>query len=685
MRTLNLAVATALLFVSPACAELPELESSYGTAGITTKGTRLYVWTGNCSATWQLTEKGLALVRIGCEAENNWTFDSGNAADWSIPGISTGPAELVALTARKNDDEGFTNRHIEIIAEFHYQQTKTNLQYRIWAYPEAPGLRVQVWLKADHGFQSSKDMPEATLLALSTDTSLLKRRVATYSKFNSSRSDRYEEFPMMREETSSGLPINAERFAKAALLQLVGKHSTVALIKEAPAVDTPVRVDPKARVQREREKVGWSPYRIGGFEVSANQVAVTGAGIAASDLVEDQWRQAYATWMILAQSDNAEIQQAIKRFDRFRFPFDWQKDWYIGANNWGSTENSKLGQLSSKEPSMLQEIEAAGEIGIELVQIDDGWQQGHTSQLDPESYPQGWGNLLSLAKAKNIQLGLWQGWVQKVSIPGLIRELNAGEFQAVKLDFYNTSTFSKLQKLRDIARQIHRGVGNAITINWDTTGTQSKDQGFFYGREYGNLWIENQKQHLPDHTLYRPWRVLRDVWEISHYVNLDQVQIPIQNPDREFSKPSDASLHSQSYCTAISLMGSPNFFQELKYLTEEARKEIRELLDVYKLVRPQMARGIVYPVGSRPDNASWTGFQNYDETTGRSYLLVFRERLNQSASQDLQLRFYRPGAPLNLTNLISGQRRKIELDDFRRVELGISKAPGFVFLECEPE
>ncbi|MCG8450404.1 MAG: hypothetical protein MI725_12615, partial [Pirellulales bacterium] len=616
-------------------------------------------------------------------AENNWAFDSGKEADWNIPGISTGPAELVALTARENDDEGFTNKHIEIIAEFHYELTKTNLQYRIWAYPEAPGLRVQVWLKAGHGFQSPKNMPEATLLALSTDTSLLKRCVATYSKFNSSRSGRYEKFPMMKEETSSGPVVATERFAKAALVQLVAKHGAVALVKEAPAVDSPVRVDKKTRKQR--EKIGWSPYRIGGFEVSANQVAVTGAGIAASDIAKNQWRQAYATWIILAKSDNAHIQQAIKRFDRFRFPFDWKKDWYIGANNWGSAENAKLGQISSQEPSILQEIEAAAEIGIELVQIDDGWQQGRTSKLDPESYPQGWSNVLSLAKANNIRLGLWQGWVQNVSISGLIHELNAGEFHAVKLDFYNTSTFNNLQKLRDIARQIHCKVEHPITINWDTTGTQSKDQGFFYGREYGNLWPENQKQHQPDHTLYRPWRVLRDAWEISHYVNLDQVQLPIQNPGRNFEEPSDASLHSHSYCTAIALMGSPNFFQELKYQTPEAKQEIREILDSYKKVRPQMAQGIVYPIGSRPDNSSWTGFQNYDEDTGRSYLLVFRERLNQEDHARIKLKVYPARVPLRVTDLLSGQTYLAPIDEEQRIKLCIPQSADFRFLECEME
>ncbi|MCG8451501.1 MAG: hypothetical protein MI725_18195, partial [Pirellulales bacterium] len=211
VKSITLAISIALLLGSSASAELPELEHFLGKASAHAIGTQLQVATGKCSATWRLTEAGLALVRIGSEAENNWAFDFGKEADWNIPGISTGPAELISLTARENDDEGFTNKHIEIIAEFHYEQTKINLQYRIWAYPEAPGLRVQVWLKAGHGFQPPKNMPEATLLALSTDTSLLKRRVATYSKFNSSRSGRYEQFPMMKEETSSGPVVATER------------------------------------------------------------------------------------------------------------------------------------------------------------------------------------------------------------------------------------------------------------------------------------------------------------------------------------------------------------------------------------------------------------------------------------------------------------------------------------------
>ncbi len=682
MTAFKLAFVVSLLIGCYAHAKLPPLNYAYGTAGVRVNGSQLHLWTGKCSAIWQQTESGLALASIEKGERHGWAFDVNNKADWDIPGVTVGPAKLVTLTANENDDDGFTNKHLEVVVEFYYEQSKTHLQYRVWAYPKAPGLRVQIWLKAAGGFQPAEFRDEARVFSLHTAVSRFRRGVATYSKHNSGRAGRFEQFPMMKEEASSGPLTTTKRYEKAGLLKLLSDDSTLLVVKEAPAIDSPVRVDEQARKQRERERIGWSPYRIGGFEISANRVAVTGAGIAASDLVQNQWRQAYATWLVIADANETQQQLAVKRYDRYRFPFDWKRDWYIGANNWGSTSNARLGQISSKEPSILKEIEAAYEMGIEMVQIDDGWQSGMSSKLNPRAYPQGWTNVRTLAEERSIRLGLWQGWVQKVSVPRLIDELNAGEFKAVKLDFYNTSSFDKLQQMRDIARQIHQSVNNPIVINWDTTGTQSKDQGFFYGREYGNLWIENQKEHMPDHTLYRPWRVLRDAWDLSHYVNLDQIQIPIQNPDRLFANPSDASLHSQSYCTAIGLMGSPNFFQELKYQTTQARHEIRALLDIYKRARPEMAQGIVYPIGDRPKNGSWTGFQNYEPSTQSGYLTVFRELHNNSSTHKLDLRFI-AGREIRVTNLLTGQRKSLTVGPKGELDLEIPEAPGFLFLKYE--
>ena len=667
-----------LFFTSHVGAMLPSFHESFENAAAYSRENRLVVSTGAVSAEWICTDNGLALTELTDKSGKAWQFSPGTGSDWYIPGVTEGVARLKLLSAREHDDEGFTTKHLEVVVEFSYPKTKTSVQYRIWAYPDAFGIRTQLWLKARQGFRIPEDQPEGTLLRLSTDVSGHTRRAAIYSKYNSARGNRYEQFPMMREMVNQGAISTTEVYDKAALLVMESSAGSLILVKEAPVVDSAVRID------KRYQHVAWKPYRTGGFKVSADAVFVTGAGITASDL-ESQWLQAWATWIVLAKPGIDAAQLAVKRFDRKRFPFHWKHEWYIGANNWGSTPNPYLGQISSMESSILVEIKAAGEMGIEMVQIDDGWQKEKTSQLDPSVYPEGWKNVKTLAEEKGVKLGLWMGWAQQVSTPYLIKELNAGGFNAVKLDFYNVSTYQGVQRLRDIARQIHTQVEQPLIINWDITGVQAKDQGFFYGREYGNLWLENQKQHLPDHTLYRPWRVLRDVWEVSHYVNLDQIQIAIQNPDREYEGNSDASEHSQGYCVAIGLMGSPNFFQELKYLKPHARTEIKGLLNIYKKVRPQMAEGIVYPIGHRPDNAQWTGFQNYNENTGISYLMIFRERLNKNSSAKLPLCFYQSQSRLHLTDLISGKTRDVILDNRSQIEFFIPETPGFQFLEVLPK
>ena len=56
-------------------------------------------------------------------------------------------AKMISLVARKNNDEEFTSEHLEVIAEIGYPDSGVTLQYRIWAYPGAPGIRTQLWVK----------------------------------------------------------------------------------------------------------------------------------------------------------------------------------------------------------------------------------------------------------------------------------------------------------------------------------------------------------------------------------------------------------------------------------------------------------------------------------------------------------------------------------------------------------
>ncbi len=110
---------------------------------------------------------------------------------------------------------------------------------------------------------------------------------------------------------------------------------------------------------------------------------------------------------------------------------------------------------------------------------------------------------------------------------------------------------------------------------------------------------------------------------------------------------------------AKTLMGSPVFFQETKYYSKEARDQIRPLLAVYRQHRDEISEGYVFPVGKKPDNKSWTGFQNVQPQSNSGYLTLFRELHNAETKSRLKLRFLDPGPTLKLTDLLSGRERKL--------------------------
>jgi hypothetical protein len=133
-------------------AELPKLEAVSGSASVHTERNLLIVSTGAVERRWKWTGSGFATVELrDLSSRREWTDVNRQVAncDWSNPEvIPTGAqAEVVALTACEDDDEGFTSKHLEVAAEIAYPQAGVSVRYVIWAYPGATGLRTQLWVK----------------------------------------------------------------------------------------------------------------------------------------------------------------------------------------------------------------------------------------------------------------------------------------------------------------------------------------------------------------------------------------------------------------------------------------------------------------------------------------------------------------------------------------------------------
>ncbi|MDR3712987.1 MAG: hypothetical protein P4L51_09255 [Puia sp.] len=614
-------------------------------------------------------------------------------ADWG-PALP-GKAVLEDLSARIEDDSGFTTKHITVVAEFGYASIGVKLRYILWVYPGS-GIRSQLAMRVlDKGrqpiqtgqaIQTGQPIQKGEPLPAQADTADFrnlavesipvrsgeKTSLTAFGYYNDTQHRNNDTMPILREERvsrgvfvdwASGLLVRQE---KGGLVVVKESHKCV----NQPGVGT------------------------GGFDIGADGLRVTGAGLAIGDLDTVGYKTCWASWVIPYRGDSTDALLALKEFDRIRYPVR-ASDRYIMANTWGNSDTSPegQGQYAAREENVLKEIASQASLGVDVQQIDDGWQGRDYKQWRPAAgasmlstvkgvqgppyaiYPNGWSTVKEYAAGKNVKLGLWASW----TIPGedLRWNYDNGGFRYVKLDFSSLDTKHRLDEFMAKVRSFVQYTHNTVRVNWDVTENAPR-VGYFYAREFGNVWLENRKPEVPVSVIYKPYGVLRDSWQLAKYLNLNQFQLAIQNVDKINRRLSDAYLYSNEYCTAIALMGSPMFFSLTQFYTDADREKIRKLLSAYKRDRDELFKGYIFPVGDLPDDSSWTGFQDLVPGAATGWLLLFRELRNGKDTQAIRLEYIR-NRSIEVTDLLTGKTEELLVDKAGYANFRIDKAADYRF------
>jgi hypothetical protein len=664
---------------------LPQIECSLATANAHTEGDRLIVCTGKVQRIWQWTGCGFSTCKVlESRSGRQWTRRENNSSrsDWQLPdGSEPEAAERPNLSAQIQNDDGFTSEHICVNAEITYPAQELTVKFTIWVYPNAWGIRTQLAAKRTAGaatpephvprLQGKPPAARSEQIALpqSPKNTKLRRRFLGYYNDTQRRNDTHQS--LLKEEKIEH-PLQGREWcdwASAACIE--DDAGGIALVKES------------------HKCVNQPGYDSGGFICDENDgLSSTGWGLQIEELSSDHFTTAWATWCVLWAGGDLAREIAFKTFDRTRYPIDSERDIYIQANTWGSTDNSSDARRAAGQASVLEEIATCAELGIDVLQIDDGWQVplGSSSwqpgengwHPHPQTYPEGWAPIRASAQAQGIKLGLWAA-----AIPIHLEELKSnytqGGFCQYKLDFASLRNRPEIDALMQKVREFIQWTDHKVRVNWDVTENQAR-YGYFYAREYGCIFLENRKPDRPYSVVYRPHTVLRDIWQVSKYLNSNRFQCVIQNIDTVNQALSDAHAHTHAYAVAIALMGIPLFFQETKYYSKAAKQEIRPLIELYKAHRASIYRGIVHPIGAQPDNASWTGFQCHLEDEKRGYLLLFRERCNAQDECTIQLGWLAK-TTLTVTNLINGKSAPKPIGSAGEACFQIKETPGFLFLQ----
>ena len=371
---------------------------------------------------------------------------------------------------------------------------------------------------------------------------------------------------------------------------------------------------------------------------------IVGAGLH-GDIDADDWCQLYGTTVGVGDTDKLLVEY--RQLYRAQYLAPSFKEPFIMSNTWGDrSQDSRV-----CEEFMLKEIEAGAKLGVDIIQIDDGWQKGVTINskarkssiwegfyaadpdfwaVHPQRFPHGLKPLVKKAARHGIRFGLWfapdsshefANWRRDVdTVLNLHRMYGISSF---KLDSVNLLSKKAETNYLNFLTTVERESNNRIALNLDCTAQNR--QGYVMWKQFGTLFVENR---YTDWCNYFPHNTLKNLWMLSQFIPPRKFQFELLNNSRNDEKYGDDPLRPATYDItyefASVMVANPLVWMEMSNLTDKQITSLQKLVSVYRDVRKDFFNAEIYPIGEQPDGCSYTGFQIVvDDKTG--YLLLFKE------------------------------------------------------------
>lgn len=362
--------------------------------------------------------------------------------------------------------------------------------------------------------------------------------------------------------------------------------------------------------------------------------------------------QGYAWSVIAWQGGTWERSAALHRLqERFR-PYRPGRDGLLASNTWGDRNRD----ARINEPFVLAEIAAGVILGVDVCQVDDGWQKGITANSaqaakggvwngfwaadpqfwtpHPQRFPKGLDATVAAAKAQNMGFGLWfapdssndfANWEKDAAV--LIDLYQRHGIRNIKIDGVKAHTKASEINLQKMLSRLRHETKGELAIDLDVTAEVRP--GYFGAMQAGPLYLENR---YTDWRVWFPHATLRNLWQLSWYVPPQRFRMEFLNPQRNQEKYGDDPLAPKQYPAdypfATTLVANPLAFFEVSNLPKETAKPIADLAQVWRKHRNELHTGTVLPIGDCPSGAAWTGFCSRGDAVAQ--VLVFRERTREA-------------------------------------------------------
>lgn len=356
---------------------------------------------------------------------------------------------------------------------------------------------------------------------------------------------------------------------------------------------------------------------------------------------------------------------ALQEYQRQLREYQPGRDGLLLSNTWG--DRSRDSRIS--EAFLRQEIDAGARLGVDVVQIDDGWQTGSTAnsaqgggvwegfwsasdafwEPHPERFPNGLAPVVAEARARGMQFGLWfapdsaddfANWERDAArLLDLHRTLGVNYFKIDSVQMRSKTGERNLHRFFD--RMLRESEGKIV---FDLDVTAAIRPGYFSLMQIGTLFVENR---YTDWRRYYPHQTLRNLWKLAHYLDPIRLRMEFLNHARNQhlyeNDPLAPICYSPAYLFATVMFGSPLGWFEVSNLPEGYIEAVAPLVQVWQAHRERLHRGRLFPIGETPDGTAWTGFASVAEDGRSGYLLLFRE-LNERPECRLEVPLLAPGA-----------------------------------------
>ena len=323
------------------------------------------------------------------------------------------------------------------------------------------------------------------------------------------------------------------------------------------------------------------------------------------------------------------------------------------SNTWG--DRSRDAALC--EEFMLRERACAERIGVDIMQLDDGWQKGlsansaqkagqvwssgfyredpHFWDVHPEKFPSGLAPIMS----DTVELALWFSADGDDDYANFRRDAErlaalskAYGVRQFKLDGTILKTKLGEARLREFLRLTRELAGGDVTFNLDiTSGVRL---GYLPDKHIGTLFVENR---YTDFANYYPHATLKNLWMLSEIFPARKFQFELlnnrRNADQYAAKAGDDPFAPENYpiewLFASVMVSNPLFWMEMQHLDDDQIDALAQIVKIWRGERDGLYRADVRPIGELPDGIAYTGFDAVGEDGG--WLVLLRESAKEDA------------------------------------------------------